>query len=121
MGKSVKFVLLCRTGVLRPPDWKMVMNIMMVSHMENSARVRNCPDITILNSLSVFCLFLLFVFFFLFVFLCGHHIDQISDRPQVSKVTLCFQIIKWHSVTTKGRYRAARAAKKIPNLLGFGL
>ena len=33
---------------------------------------------------------------------------------QVSRVTLCFKILKWHSIShslTKVRYRAARAAK----------
>ena len=35
-----------------------------------------------------------------------------SEGSQVSKVTLCVKIQKWQSVTHKGRYRAARAAKK---------
>ena len=33
-----------------------------------------------------------------------------SEGSQVSKVTLCVEILKWHPVT-KVRYRAARAAK----------
>ena len=36
-----------------------------------------------------------------------------SEGSQVLKVTLCVQILKWQSVSDhKGRYRAARAAKK---------
>jgi len=38
-----------------------------------------------------FCLF--FVVFF--VFLSGHHADQMSEGPQFSKVTLCVKILKW--------------------------
>ena len=54
----------------------------------------------------------------------GHHSDQISEESEVSKVTLCVQILnfrlKWHcSASThelsqsfsKGRYKAARAAE----------
>ena len=39
-----------------------------------------------------------------------------SEGPQVSKVTLCVKILKWHPVSeslTKVRYRAARAAKNL--------
>ena len=45
-----------------------------------------------------FCL-RLFCLFCLFVFLSRHHSDQMSDCSQVSKVTLCVNIQKWHSVT----------------------
>ena len=119
---------------------------------ENIARVRNCPDITILNS----------------CFIHGHihglglHLGishgvghglgyvlvmphgvahgvshfQSSFRTNVSKVTICAQILKWRRfltvihrfltvihrfltvihrfltvILTRGRYRAARAAK----------
>ena len=43
-----------------------------------------------------------------------NHFDQMSEGSQVSKVTLCVEILKWQSPTTtktKVRYRAARAAK----------
>ena len=46
------------------------------------------PDITILNSL-----------FGLFVFLSGHHFDQMSEGSQVSKVALCVEILKWQWVS----------------------
>ena len=48
--------------------------------------------ITILNFL-----FGLFVFlpFCIFVFLSRHHSDQISEGSEVSKVTLCVEILKW--------------------------
>ena len=66
----------------------------------NIARVQNCPDVTILNSLFGLCLlsfcvfvfflfgflsFCLFVslFFCLFVFLSGHHADQRSEGSQL--------------------------------------
>ena len=38
-------------------------------------------------------------------------ITKISEGAQVSKVTLCVKILKWHSVTAQGQVRAARAAK----------
>ena len=48
-----------------------------------------------------------------------------SEGSQVSKVTLCVKILKWRSLTdsgTKGRYRAARAAKNwIEKMLGKSL
>ena len=87
---------------------------------KNIARVQNCPDVTILNSLFVLCFFVslsfclfvflslcLFVFlslcfcplvflsFCIFVFLCRHHADQVSEGSQVSKVTICVEIPKW--------------------------
>ena len=43
-----------------------------------------------------------------------------SEGSQVSKVTLCVKILKWRS-GTKGRYRAARAAKKTTTSQGGGL
>ena len=72
---------------------------------ENIARVRNCPDITILSSLFglqvsfVFLSFCLFVFlsFCLFVRLfVRHHSDQMSEGSQVLKITLCVHILKSH-------------------------
>ena len=106
---------------------------------KNITRVRNCPDVAILSSLfglclSSFCLFVvlpssllsfclfvflsfcLFVFlsFCLYVFLSRHHSDEMSEGLEVSKVTICVKILKWHPVTdslTKVRYRAASAAK----------
>ena len=117
-------------------------NIFYILELKNIARVRNCPDVTTLDSffglcLLSFCLFVflsfcifvflsfrLFVFlsfclfdflsFCLFVFLSRHQADQMSERSQVSKVTLCVKIQKWQWLTqwvTKVRYRAARAAK----------
>ena len=62
------------------------------------ARVRNCPDITILCALSML-VFLSFNLFVLFVFLSRHHSDQMSEGSQGSKVTLFVEIQKWHSVT----------------------
>ena len=44
---------------------------------QNIARERNCPDIAL-----YFC-----------------HSDQMSQLSQVSKDTICFQIINWHSLT----------------------
>ena len=93
------------------------------THWKNIARVRNCPDVTILDSLGL-CIFValpfchvvflsccLFVMlsFCLFVFLSGHHCDQMSEGSRVSKVTLCVKMA--HSPTKVG-YRAARADKK---------
>ena len=53
-----------------------------------------------------FCLFVFFLFvslyFCLFSFFCifiRHHSDQMSEASQVSKVTLCVEILKWHSPT----------------------
>ena len=83
----------------------------------NIVRVRNCTEITMLNSLFGHCLF---------VFLSRHHSDQMSEGSQVSKVTLCVRILTWlwlsdpvtHSLTqsltqwlTKGRYGAAKKQK----------
>ena len=61
----------------------------------------------------------IFLSFCFSVFLSRHHSDQMSEGSQVSKVSLCVKILKWHPPTdpvTKVRYRAARAAKKT-NLL----
>ena len=45
-------------------------------------------------------IFLVCLSFSLFcVFVSGHHSDQMSEGSQVSKVTICVQIIKWHSMT----------------------
>ena len=88
--------------------------------IKNIARVRNCTDVTILNylfglcllsfSLYVFlsfCLFVFMSFFCLFVFyvflsfsfFVDLSADQVSEGSQVSNVTLCVKIQKWHSVT----------------------
>ena len=56
----------------------------------------------------------LFFKFFFNLFFSAHHSDQMSEGAQVSKVTLCVKILKWHPLThslTMVRYRAARAAK----------
>ena len=56
--------------------------------------------------------FVSFCFFF-FVFLSWHHSDQISAGSEVSKVTICVQILQCHRpMITNGRYGAALAAKK---------
>ena len=54
------------------------------------------------------------------LFFAPHYSDQMSEGSQVSKVTLCVKILKWHppnqSVSqslTKVMYRAAREAKNI--------
>ena len=53
----------------------------------------------------------------LFVFV--YHSDHMSEGSQVSKVTLCVQILKWRSLCqvsqslTKGRYKAAWEVKNI--------
>ena len=75
----------------------------------NIARVRNCPDVTILTLFFVFVFFhLSFCFFFLifclFAFSSRHHSDHMPEGSQVSKVSFPF---KRESVT-KGRYRAVR-------------
>ena len=44
-----------------------------------------------------FCLFV-FLYFCLLVFLSRHHVDQMSEGCQVSKVTICVKILKWHSL-----------------------
>ena len=56
----------------------------------------------ILFLVFVFCLlsfvylsFLSFSLFVLFAFLSGHHADQMSEGSEVSKVTLCVEILKW--------------------------
>ena len=67
---------------------------------KNIVIVQNCPHIT-----TLFFVFLSF----------WHHSDQMSEGTQVSKVTLCVQILNSHGLThslTKDRYWAARAAKK---------
>ena len=56
-----------------------------------------------------FCIFVLLPFlsfchvvflslcnFWIFVFLSRHHADQMSEGSQISKVTLCVKIQKWH-------------------------
>ena len=49
----------------------------------------------------LFCVFVFLCFVFLsfccFVFLSGYHCDQMSEGSEVSKVTLCVKILKWHS------------------------
>ena len=59
------------------------------SPLENIAREWNCPDVTWLNTLYLSLSFTISVFlsFCLFVFL--------PEGSQVSKVTLCVQILKW--------------------------
>ena len=79
--------------------------------------MQNCPDITLSNYLFVFLFFQLFVissfcpfssfclfvflvllvFFPFFVLLSRHHSDQMSDGSQLSKVTLCVQIVSGSS------------------------
>ena len=44
--------------------------------------------------------------FFLDFFFSAHHPDQMSDGSQVSKVTLCVEILKWHLATTKTKTRS---------------
>ena len=56
--------------------------------------------------------------FFQFFF-SPHYPDQMSEGYQVSKVTLCVKILKWHSIS-KGRYRAARAAKNPTSAMVWG-
>ena len=52
-----------------------------------------------------------FLSFCLFVFLSSHHTDQMSEGSPVSKVSPNSNVAVSQSVTTKIRYRAARAAK----------
>ena len=51
--------------------------------------------------LFVFLSFCLFVFlsFCLSVFLSRHHSDQMSEGSEVSKVTLCVKVLKWHPLS----------------------
>ena len=99
----------------------------------NIARVRNCPDITILNSHfihghihgvglplgishglghGVGCVLVM-------PHGAAHGVShfQSSFHTNVSKVTICAQILKWQRfltvILTRGMYRAARAAKNI--------
>ena len=93
--------------------------------VKNIARGRNCPDVTILDSLLGLCrlsfflnrfvflpfffvflsfLFLCFLFLFilsfcLFALLSRHHVDQMSEGSEVSKVALCVKILKWRLLT----------------------
>ena len=94
------------------------------SPKKNIARVQNCPDVTILNTLSGLCLLYFCLFFFLsfclFVFssFCLFIALMIKclKGSQVSRVTLCAEILKWQWVShplTMVRYKAARAAKKV--------
>ena len=76
------------------------------------------PFVLLPFCLFVFLYFCLFVFLSfcpcLYVFLSRHHSDEMSEGLEVSKVTICVKILKWHPVIdslTKVRYRAARAAK----------
>ena len=46
-----------------------------------------------------FCIFV-FLSLCLSVILSRHHSDEMSDGSQVSKVTLCVEILKWQWVTT---------------------
>ena len=112
---------------------------------KNIARVRNCPDITILNSrfihghihgLGLHLGISHGVGHGLgYVLVMPHGVAhgvshfQSSFRTNVSKVTICAQILKWRRfltviyrslivihrfltvILTRGRYRAARAAK----------
>lgn len=57
---------------------------------------------------------IIFLSFLFFEFLSRNHSDQMSEGPQVLKVTIFVQILKWRSLSesvTKVRYRAARASK----------
>ena len=60
---------------------------------ENIARVQNCPDIKMWNSL--------------FVFLSFRHSNQMSGGSQISNVTLCVEVLKWQWLP-KVRYIAAK-------------
>ena len=81
-----------------------------ISDMRYSINV--CLSACLFDRLSA-CLFV-FLSFCLYVFLSRHHSDEMSEGLEVSKVTICVKILKWHPVIdslTKVRYRAARAAK----------
>ena len=100
-------------------DWSLCKNQPLGGWRQNIAKVRKCPNITIVNSLSgclsffffFFCNsfvisyyeFCSFVFLFFCIFLCaflsGHQSDQMSEGSQVWKVTLCVKILKWRSVS----------------------
>ena len=58
-------------------------------YAEIIARVQSCADVTKLNSFLVF----------VFSLLSRCHADQMSEGSQVPKVTLCFKILMWWSVT----------------------
>ena len=68
--------------------------------------------------LLIYSSFYLFVFLSFCVLLSGHHSDHMSEVFQVSKATLCVQMLKGRWVT-KGRYKAARATKKRKNCIPF--
>ena len=76
------------------------------TNIQKNSRVRDCPDITISNSMCVA------LSIRPFVFLCSHHSDQMSEESQVSKVTLCVQILKWQWLT-----HWPRVGKELPGQL----
>ena len=57
---------------------------------------------------------LVFLHFCLFVFLLGHHSDQMFEGSQVSKVTLCVQILKCGSQTRVGVELPGQLKTQIP-------
>ena len=82
--------------------------IFILNNAQNIAKVRNCPDITIIYScfiLFVFSFILSFwsihivLYCYLFVFLSSHHADQICEGSQVSYFTPCVQILNWQLKT----------------------
>ena len=66
-----------------------------------------------------FCLFV-FLSFCLFVFSSRHLSDQMSEGYQVSKVTLCVKILKWHSLT-HSLTQSARVGIELPGQLNIPL
>ena len=58
-----------------------------IENVKNITRVQNCPDITISNPLF-FVIGLLPFVFLLFHNRSKHHSNQMSEGPQVSKITV---------------------------------
>ena len=87
--------------------------------------VSPCLLVFVFLSLCLF-VFLVFLSHCISVSQSRHHSDQMSEVSQVSKITLCVQILKWQWVRVsvshlKGRYRAARAAEKLTPVSHFSV
>ena len=75
---------------------------------DKKTRVQNCPDITILNSSFDLCISA-FVSFCPGIWTNVWRVSCLKSHP----------FLKWQGVITKGRYRAASAAKKMMRIYLF--
>ena len=67
MNRNPCFAQLPLIFSLLPPEMLITVTLVKISHIKNIARVRNCPDVTILNSLFGLCLLSFCIFVFLSV------------------------------------------------------